>query len=155
MINETFIEMCQNGTKKFEDLSDFISLWYKTPDEEKINLQDSIGLTDEEYSKFLSGNIDVVKALIDYNFEFDWVKTCDAFPEQYDVFLKGSDRKVAYVRERWDSISVDCPDTWEERVYDGMGHIYPRTKIEIEEAVKKWIKDSKIKIRKLPKVKRR
>lgn len=36
--------------------------------------------------------------------EFDWRCTCDACPEQYDIYLFG--RPVAYFRLRWGYISV-------------------------------------------------
>ncbi len=50
------------------------------------------------------------------NLKYNWVKTCDASPEQYDVFDKDG-KQVAYVRARWGVISVDCPDVMENRVF--------------------------------------
>jgi hypothetical protein len=51
------------------------------------------------------------------NLKYNWVKTCDASPEQYDVFDKDG-KQIAYVRARWSRITVDCPDAMENRVFD-------------------------------------
>ena len=42
-------------------------------------------------------------------------KTCDACPEQYDVF--DGDKLVGYVRLRGSWLSACCPDLWGEEVY--------------------------------------
>lgn len=47
--------------------------------------------------------------------DLQFVKTCGACPEQYDVFLE--DDQVAYVRLRWGGLRVDMPDCGGERVY--------------------------------------
>lgn len=47
------------------------------------------------------------------NFEF--VCTCGACPEQYDVFLEG--KQVGYVRLRWASLSCYYPDYGGETIY--------------------------------------
>lgn len=47
------------------------------------------------------------------NFEF--VCTCYACPEQYDVFLEG--KQVGYVRLRWAGLSCDYPDHMGDSVY--------------------------------------
>lgn len=44
-----------------------------------------------------------------------FVKTCDACPEQYDVF-KG-DKMVGYVRLRWGVLSCCYPDYEGEEIY--------------------------------------
>lgn len=43
-------------------------------------------------------------------------KTCDACPEQYDVF--DGDKMVGYVRLRWGHLSVTCPDVGGDVVYE-------------------------------------
>ncbi len=47
------------------------------------------------------------------NFEF--VCTCIACPEQYDVFLEG--KQVGYVRLRWGGLRCDYPDYSGETIY--------------------------------------
>ena len=54
------------------------------------------------------------KNLIDVD-GFIFHKTCDAWPEQYDVY-KGS-KQVAYVRLRMGRLSVSVPDVGGEVVY--------------------------------------
>lgn len=44
-------------------------------------------------------------------------QTCSACPEQYDVFDK-DDKQVAYIRLRWGSLYVECPDVGGETVYE-------------------------------------
>lgn len=48
---KTFIDMCVEGTKKFEDLDDFIDEWHKS--DSKIDLRKAIGLTKSQYEDFL------------------------------------------------------------------------------------------------------
>ena len=48
----------------------------------------------------------------DYNF----VCTCYACPEQYDVFDKDGNQ-VGYVRLRWGSLYAECPDVGGTEVY--------------------------------------
>jgi hypothetical protein len=53
-----------------------------------------------------------------------FVLTCDAFPEQYDVF--DGDVQVGYVRVRHGNFSVSCPDIGDgpyviDRGVDGYG----------------------------------
>ena len=43
-------------------------------------------------------------------------KTCDACPEQYDVFK--DEKQVGYVRLRWGNLTVDSPDCGGESVYE-------------------------------------
>lgn len=43
------------------------------------------------------------------------VKTCDACPEQYDVF--DGERQVGYIRLRHGFMRVDCPDSGGTTVY--------------------------------------
>lgn len=47
--------------------------------------------------------------------ELDFVKTCPACPEQYDVFYKG--KQVAYLRLRWGYFSVDIPDACGKEIF--------------------------------------
>lgn len=47
-----------------------------------------------------------------------FVKTCDACPEQYDVFH--DEKIVGYVRVRWGNLYVQCPDVGGEVVYETM-----------------------------------
>lgn len=47
--------------------------------------------------------------------ELKFVLTCEACPEQYDVY-RGADQ-VGYVRLRHGGLSVDCPDAAGEQVY--------------------------------------
>lgn len=42
--------------------------------------------------------------------------TCSACPEQYDVYL--DDKQVGYVRLRWGTLRVQCPDVGGEVVYE-------------------------------------
>ena len=44
-------------------------------------------------------------------------QTCSACPEQYDVFDKDGNQ-VAYIRLRWGSLYVECPDVGGESVYE-------------------------------------
>lgn len=48
------------------------------------------------------------------NYEF--VQTCVAFPEQYDVFDE-NDNQVGYVRLRWGNLYAQCPDVDGVTVY--------------------------------------
>lgn len=49
-------------------------------------------------------------------------QTCSACPEQYDVFDKDG-KQVAYIRLRWGSLYVECPDVGGETVYEAdVGH---------------------------------
>jgi len=48
------------------------------------------------------------------------VKTCDAWPEQYDVYE--GDRQVGYLRLRHGSFTVECPDCGGEEVYHAYTH---------------------------------
>jgi plasmid stability protein len=44
------------------------------------------------------------------------VRTCDAYPEQYDAFI--GEEKVGYLRLRHGHFRVECPDVWGEMVYE-------------------------------------
>lgn len=139
MYHESFVVLCREGKKTLADLDDFIADWNEVSSERKHDLQIELGLTKEEYNRFVLGEVEeIFQPLIDYKFKFDWELTCSAFPEQYDLYKKGTRKLVAYVRERWDSITVDCPFVWDDRVYDGGGDVTMRVKIEIEAAVEKW-----------------
>lgn len=48
---KTFIDMCVEGTKKFEDLDDFVKEWHKS--DSKIDLRKVIGLSKSQYQDFL------------------------------------------------------------------------------------------------------
>ena len=50
------------------------------------------------------------------NLRYNWVKTCDACPEQYDI-LDENGKTIAYVRARWGIIYCDCPDVMGDRVF--------------------------------------
>lgn len=50
------------------------------------------------------------------NLKYNWVKTCDACPEQYDVFDKEG-KQIAYVRARHGIVRADCPDVLENEVF--------------------------------------
>ena len=43
-------------------------------------------------------------------------KTCDACPEQYDVFK--DEKQVGYVRLRWGNLTVESPDCGGDLVYE-------------------------------------
>ena len=47
---------------------------------------------------------------------YDFVKTCGACPEQYDVF-DADGTQVAYVRLRWGCLTVKCPDVGGTEIY--------------------------------------
>jgi len=47
---------------------------------------------------------------------FEFIGTCVACPEQYDVYLEG--RQVGYVRLRWASLSCVYPDVGGENIYN-------------------------------------
>lgn len=49
--------------------------------------------------------------------EFVFAMTCEACPEQYDVFNHDGTRQVAYVRLRWGGLSCRVPDHNGETVY--------------------------------------
>jgi hypothetical protein len=55
----------------------------------------------------------ITKRVKCYNFEF--ISTCYACPEQYDVFLEG--KIVGYVRLRWGMLRCNYPDVGGEEVY--------------------------------------
>lgn len=55
----------------------------------------------------------ITKRITTYNFEF--IETCGACPEQYDVFLEG--KQVGYVRLRWGRLRCDYPDVGGETIY--------------------------------------
>lgn len=48
------------------------------------------------------------------------VKTCDACPEQYDVFIKknGTTIKIGYLRLRWGRFTVEYPSVGGECIYE-------------------------------------
>jgi hypothetical protein len=48
--------------------------------------------------------------------DLNFKKTCDACPEQYDVFKDG--KQVGYVRLRWGNLTVESPDCGGELVYE-------------------------------------
>ena len=48
-------------------------------------------------------------------FPFEFALTCQACPEQYDVFLEG--KQVGYVRLRWGVLRCGYPDVVGEIVY--------------------------------------
>lgn len=45
----------------------------------------------------------------------EFVCTCQACPEQYDVFKDG--KQVAYVRLRWSHLRVDVPECGQTTIY--------------------------------------
>lgn len=48
---------------------------------------------------------------------FDFIETCEACPEQYDVFdFKGN--QVAYIRLRWGTLQVRAPDWNGDTIYE-------------------------------------
>jgi len=47
----------------------------------------------------------------------DFRLTCLACPEQYDVFVAGTDTQVGYVRLRHGDLYADCPECGGETVY--------------------------------------
>ena len=49
--------------------------------------------------------------------EYRFVQTCMACPEQYDVYIDGSDEMVAYVRLRWGILTCTVPDAGGREVY--------------------------------------
>lgn len=55
--------------------------------------------------------------------KYEFKKTCDACPEQYDVFDPDG-KQVAYVRLRWGGLYASCPDVGGTIVYeaDAGGH---------------------------------
>ena len=46
----------------------------------------------------------------------EFICTCGACPEQYDVFKDG--KQVAYVRLRWGHLFCEYPDVFGECIYD-------------------------------------
>lgn len=55
---------------------------------------------------------------------FDFVQTCEASPEQYDVFDKDGNQ-VCYVRLRFGSLTARCPDVDGIYIYSaGMGDVF-------------------------------
>lgn len=141
MYHESFVVLCREGKKTLADLDDFIKDWNKVSSERKLDLRVELGLTDEEYNRFLLGEEEsVFLPLINYKFKYDWELTCPACPEQYEVYKKGTREVVAYVRERWDEFSVHCPFVGDYDVYGGFGDVTMCVKIEIEDAIKKWYK---------------
>lgn len=44
-----------------------------------------------------------------------FIETCEACPEQYDVFKGG--RQVGYVRLRWGTVTCDFPDCRGDTIY--------------------------------------
>ena len=48
---KTFIDMCVKGTKKLEDIDNFIEEWHNS--NSKIDLRKAIGLTKSQYQDFL------------------------------------------------------------------------------------------------------
>jgi len=56
----------------------------------------------------------------DYVFDnLEFIGTCGACPEQYDVVLLKNDQRfqVGYVRLRHGRLRVECPDVWGKEVY--------------------------------------
>jgi len=47
--------------------------------------------------------------------KLNFVETCGACPEQYDVFKGG--RQVGYVRLRWGTVTCDFPDCRGDTIY--------------------------------------
>lgn len=48
--------------------------------------------------------------------KLDFQLTCGACPEQYDVMYEG--KLVGYVRLRWGSLTLECPDAGDNLVYE-------------------------------------
>ena len=46
----------------------------------------------------------------------NFVQTCMACPEQYEVFIENS-KQVGYIRLRWGILRVDYPDCLNETIY--------------------------------------
>ena len=55
----------------------------------------------------------ITKTINTYNFEF--LETCGACPEQYDVYLEG--KQVGYVRLRCATLRCQYPDVGGETIY--------------------------------------
>lgn len=49
--------------------------------------------------------------------DLDFVQTCAACPEQYDVF-NGEGKQVGYVRLRWGNLTCEYPDCGGELIYE-------------------------------------
>ena len=47
--------------------------------------------------------------------KLNFIETCGACPEQYDVFKGG--RQVGYVRLRWGTVTCDFPDCRGDTIY--------------------------------------
>lgn len=81
------------------------------------------------------------------------VKTCNAYPEQYDAFVGG--KQVGYLRLRHGRFSVSCPDAGGEEVYfahpDGYGEFTDNERdhyLDIaKEKISIWRKNNKSKIK--------
>jgi len=48
--------------------------------------------------------------------KFEWIQTCYACPEQYEVFY--NNRQVSYVRLRWGKLTASFPDFDGEPIYN-------------------------------------
>lgn len=47
---------------------------------------------------------------------FDFIKTCDCCPEQYDV-IDENGKQVAYIRLRFGNLSCECTDVGGEEIF--------------------------------------
>ena len=81
--------------------------------------------------------------------KYYWDLTCNACPEQYDIYRKKGDKeKIAYARFRHETFTVDCPDVRTNTVYDNDGlvdKVPNEWKLEAEEAIDKYYKQEEIK----------
>lgn len=66
-----------------------------------------------------------------------WVQTSLQCPEQYDVYCNGE--IVAYVRERFKSLTVECPDCGGELIYEKHTSITDIEKEIISEKISEWV----------------
>lgn len=77
----------------------------------------------------------------------DFEQTCGACPEQYDVLLRGC--KVGYLRLRYGSFTVQCPDAGGDEVYhatvgDAFCGVFPTERLrrrylrEAGKAIRAW-----------------
>lgn len=53
--------------------------------------------------------------------ELKFVNTCQACPEQYDIFdVEDDNKQVGYLRLRWGCVSVRVPDSSGKEVYSSL-----------------------------------
>lgn len=76
-----------------------------------------------------------------------WVQTCNACPEQYDLYNEDTGKLIGYVRERHGMLTVNCPYVGDELVFgteiDEENESVMSYQTEIEECVKEYYKKHK------------